>query len=505
MTRFDEFSRISIVFVTMFWLLTFKGASCQLMVFPVGSSRVTSAAGDNVTLAISFSGTSDPTVAWFMENLSVVVWTVTSATPPVVAESLMKVVRLESNGSLTLLNVTLNYTSNYTVEMTKPGLSKAVTSFTLTVFERPAGDPVCFIQTVNRSSLQYECQWPGGVPQANLTFPQLNSTSSGVGNFSLSVPAFTHLDGKAVTCNASHPTEAKTCTVTARSPADFLPAVRITPGPDNQTWVSISCVSAASPEAAVTWSRGGAALTNGTVYQMSSDATQIRIRVSNVSSLLLLNYSCTCFNPLGNRTRDVQLLGPSISPSTLVCNKDGTSVALSWETPPASVVTGFDIQMMGSDTNSYSTVGQEPGSARAANISALSPHLAYRFRVVPKALMIEGAPSMDCKVGQSNGPVVAGLAAGIPCSLVLLLLLGGLIYLYVHCSRKKSRQPRYPKSRSAEKAVTSSHSVVPRNHMRRGGLRCPPDYNTSQQTPSERSVSLPRFAPPPPVRVATTV
>lgn len=110
------------------------GAHCELVVSPVGSNRVNSTAGSNVTLAMSFSGAPDPAVAWFMGDLPVVTWTINSTTPPDIAENIRKVVQLEPNGSFTFVNVTIGYTNIYTVEMTKPGLSKAVTSFTLKVF-----------------------------------------------------------------------------------------------------------------------------------------------------------------------------------------------------------------------------------------------------------------------------------------------------------------------------------------------------------------------------------
>lgn len=213
--------------------------------------------------------------------------------------------------------------------------------------ERPAGDPVCFVQMGSFSNLDYHCQWPGGTPQANLTFPQLNSASWGVGIFSLPFPASRYLDGKAVMCIANHPTEQKTCSVTASKchrssrllvhkcsqmhsftvsysgrPVEFLPAVRSTAGPDNQTAVTISCVSPASPKALVTWSRGKETLTNGTNYQMSSDTTQLHIRDYNVSNLLLHNYSCTCFNPLGKQMGEVQLQG-----AVLLLLAVGTSIS----------------------------------------------------------------------------------------------------------------------------------------------------------------------------------
>lgn len=110
------------------------GGYCELMISPAGPKQVNSIAGSNVTLAVSFSGAPDPAVAWFMGHLPVVTWTINSTTPPDIAENIRKVVKLELNGSLTFVNVTLGYTNNYTVEMTKPGMSKAALTFTLEVF-----------------------------------------------------------------------------------------------------------------------------------------------------------------------------------------------------------------------------------------------------------------------------------------------------------------------------------------------------------------------------------
>lgn len=202
-----------------------------------------------------------------------------------------------------------------------------------------------------------------------------------------------------------------------------------------------------------------------------------------------------------------------------------------------------------------------------------------------------------------SGPAIAGIAAGIPCSLLFLLLLGGFIYLCVYCHKNRSkssfstrylimgtqlslnsvflcvvgRQTRYPVSRAVEKvrisliynymrrvkytpysthqilwttqwilhllikllprssqAITIQPDTIPPHNLLTGGLKSLPDYNRLQQvafqikhiqaedgcfcrfnakwtglfffqTPSERSVALPSFVPPAPVRVATTV
>lgn len=114
--------------------LTLAGAHSELVVSPAGPTEVKALAGSNVTLAVSFSGASDPAVTWFMRDLPVVTWTIDSSIPPDIAENRRRVLRIELDGSLTFVNVPLGYTSSYTVEMTKSGLGKSVTTFTLKVF-----------------------------------------------------------------------------------------------------------------------------------------------------------------------------------------------------------------------------------------------------------------------------------------------------------------------------------------------------------------------------------
>ncbi|KAK2844913.1 hypothetical protein Q5P01_011572 [Channa striata] len=692
--------RSSTYFFTFLLSFTFQAAPAELLVSPVGAAGLNAAAGSSVTLAVSFSGAPDPVVTWFMGRLHVVTWTLNSGAPPDIAENLRKVIRLEPNGSLTFANVTPDYTNNYTVEMTKPGLSRAVTGFTLRVFEliqdvvlsarpafaqegadqltlqyellrgiveqqtwffrgtelktsshylveqrslvilrpnrsdtgwytlvltnpfsnvtsqinvavlygpdepvlearpaqpfyvsgdslslschaeglpqptarwdfggqtlfashngvlnltnvrtgqggvytctllnkqtavqrqknmtlyvyeRPSGNPMCSVQSVTNTSLQYLCQWPGGSPQAQLSFPALN-TSSGAGSLSwiVTVTPTDNLSGRTFTCIANHPVEQNTCNITARSPVEFLPAVTTTVDSEDKIVVTIHCVSDASPRAVVSWTKGSEAIASGTVHQISSDTTQLQVRDSNVSNFLLQNYTCTCSNPLGIQRRETLLQGPSISDSNVLPNKDGTIVTLTWEIPPTSVVTGFNIEMLGPDllnnsgsqttgsSNTYRTIQQKPGTARSTDVFALNPRLTYQFRVMPKAGVTVGEPSVAHRIGPGtglSGPAVAGIAAGIPCGLLFLFLIGGLIYLYTRHNKNKSRQTRYPVSRAVEKTKSTQSDVAP-NHPAAGRLKSPPDYNRLQQTPSERSVALPTFTPPPPVRVATTV
>ncbi|XP_076593808.1 V-set and immunoglobulin domain-containing protein 10-like isoform X2 [Chaetodon auriga] len=425
-------------------------------------------------------------------------------------------------GVLNLTNARTSQGGVYTCTLLN-GLTKEKRqeSLTLNIFGKPPGDPMCSVQSVNNIDLQYHCRWSGGTPEAQLSFPALSNTSSGAGNFSLTITASDSLNGKTVTCMAEHPIQQNKCNVTASSPVEFLPAVRTTVDSDGKIVVTIHCVSEASPEAAVSWSKGSEDVAIGTTHQISSDTTQLTIRDYNVSNFLLQKYTCVCRNPLGNQTREVQLRGPSVSDSSLFRNQDGTVITLTWEVPPTSVVTGFDIQMKGTNLlsknrngtrtrrtpNRYHTIQQKPGSTRSTDIFNLDPKVTYRFRVIPRALMTEGEPSEVHRIGPGeglSGSAIAGIAAGIPCSLLFLFLLGGFIYLCVYCNKNESRQTRYPVSRAVEKAISTQTDSTPHNLLT-GGLKSPPDYNRLQQTPSERSVALPSFVPPPPVRVATTV
>ncbi|XP_068426801.1 V-set and immunoglobulin domain-containing protein 10-like [Clinocottus analis] len=707
MTWQFAFGRLCAVFLPILLSFTFQGAHCQLVVSPAGPPQVNALAGSNVTLAVTFSGATDPTVTWFMAGLPVVTWTINSGAPPDIDEDRRKVLRIEADGSLSFVNVPLGYTSNYTVEIIKSGLGKAITAFTLNVFdliqnvilstpsgsaqegaerftlqhsmlqgvveqqtwffsgmeikssshysveekslvilnpnrrdtgrytvlltnpfssvttdinvtvlygpdtpmlearparpfyvtgdslsiscqadgfpsptaewvfgsqtlvslqgvlnlkhvqtsqggnytcilinektkkkrqqisilniyERPMGDPQCSLQSVNNVDLRYHCQWLGGTPQAQLSFPALSNSSSGAGNLSLTFTASHDLDGKTVTCMADQPVEQNNCSITAGSPRMFLPAVETTVDSMGKIVVTIHCVSEASPQAVVSWSNGSEAV-GLPPYQISRDTTQLELRDYNVSNFLLQIYTCTCRNPLGSQRREIQLRGPSISDSSLFTNHNATIVTLTWEVPPTSIVTGFDIQMKGPDSlsrnrngnqtrgssNGFHTILPKPGPARSADILNLDPKLTYMFRVIPKARMTEGRPSEVHRFGAAeglSGSAIAGIAAGIPCGLLLLILLGALIYFCVYWNKNKSRPTRYPASRAVEKGGIKSHNnyntarteTTPHNLLT-GGMRSPPDYNRIHQTPSERTVALPAFIPPAPVRVATTV
>ncbi|XP_074540422.1 V-set and immunoglobulin domain-containing protein 10-like [Halichoeres trimaculatus] len=682
---------------------TFQGTHCELAVSPTGPTLVNTVAGSNVTLAVSVSGAPDPALVWLMGNLPVVTWTLNAALPPDIAENRSDVLRLEKDGSLMFVNAPVEYTSNYTIEVTKSGLGKAsivlelrvfeiiqnvtlstepnvaiegterftlqfnmaqgvieqqmwffndveiktnsqflmeqrrlvifeltrrdagrysvsltnpfssvtayinitvlygpdepvleahpvkpfyvageslnlsckaegfpqpivqwvfdgqnisdkgvlnLTSvnttqggvytctllnnltkkqsqknFTLNVYERPSGSPLCSVYSVNNNTdLQYHCSWLGGTPEAQLHFPALSSSSSGAGTFSLNVTASESLNGRLVTCTANHPLKQNECNITAGSPVEFLPFIRTTVDLKGKIVVTIHCVSEASPSAVVSWSKGSETVTNGTVYQISSNTTELQIRDYNVSNFLLQNYTCTCSNPLGSQRRETHLLGPSISGFSLFPDQDGTIVTLTWEVPPTSIVSGFDIEMKGPDlqsrnhidteakksSNTFKIIQTKPGNARSTDVLYLNPKRTYQFRVIPKAGTTKGEPTEVLRTGPGeglSGPAIAGIAAGIPCSLIFLLLLAGFIYLCVYCYKNRNPQIRYPGSRATEKAIKIQTTTTHHNQQKGGLKGAPPVYssNKSHLSPSERSVTPPSFVPPLPVRVATTV
>ncbi|XP_077431011.1 V-set and immunoglobulin domain-containing protein 10-like [Vanacampus margaritifer] len=454
--------------------------------------------GDSLTLSCQADGSPQPLVEWMFGG-----------------ETLPDI----HMGVLNLTRVQINQSGLYTCELRNQitGAQRQQT-VTLNVYDRPPGNPQCSVLSEDNRSLQYGCQWSGGTPPARLSFLDFGNGSS-LENVTVSVNASSELDGKIVTCQAQHPVENSKCIVTAESPQYFLPSVRTDVDSDGKIVASIRCLSHATPPAAVSWFRGGQPVIDGDL--ISDDTTSLHVRHRNVSVLLLQNYTCTCRNPLGGRSKHVHLQEPSISNFSLFPHKDGTIVTLTWEVPPTSIVTGFDIQMSGpalvsaDDGNvsqsrgsgdSFRTILPKPGTARSADIFHLHPKSTYRFRVLPRALMTEGQPTKALRIGPAgglSGPAIAGIAAGIPCSLLFLLLMCGLIYFFIYWSRAKRRQTRYPGSRAAEK-VTTTQTQTPHNLLT-GSAMTSPDYNRLRQTPSSLSVAPPTFVPPPPVRVATTV
>ncbi|XP_051921892.1 V-set and immunoglobulin domain-containing protein 10-like [Hippocampus zosterae] len=453
--------------------------------------------GDELTLSCQADGSPQPLAEWTFGGQTL-------------SDDLM--------GVLNLTAVQTNQSGLYVCrlrnQMTGAQRQRAVA---INVYERPAGRAQCSVVSEDNRSLRYSCRWSGGTPPAALSFPSFRVGSS-LENVNVTVNASSELDGRIFTCRAHHPVENSECNVTAESPQNFFPSVRTEVDSEGKIVVSMRCLSRATPPAAVRWFRGGEPL--GGDVLTGDDGASLRISHRNVSVLILQNYTCACRNPLGSRSKHLRLQEPAISNFSLFPHKDGTIVTLTWEVPPTSIVTGFDIQMSGpalasadgsiarskGNGDTFRTILPKPGSARSADVLGLDPKATYRFRVLPRALMTEGRPTEARRIGPADGlsgPAIAGIAAGIPCSILFLLLMCGLVYLAFYCSRAKRRQTSYPVSRAVEKVTTapmqSPHNLLP------GGVKSPPEYNRLHQTPSSLSVAAPPFVPPPPVRVATTV
>ncbi|XP_036393860.1 V-set and immunoglobulin domain-containing protein 10-like isoform X1 [Megalops cyprinoides] len=458
--------------------------------------------GDSVMLSCHADGDPSPIASWVFGGLTL----------PAQA-GMLNLTSIQSSQSGVYICVMLN-------NETGDQLEKSVT---IQVYERPSGDPMCSVTGVNgNQDLQYRCQWAGGTPEAQLSFPVLNATSSGSGDFNLTRKPSQDLNGKEVTCVASHPFLQRNCSVTARGPADFQPLVSSMVDADKKLVITIACASTSLPVATVTWSKGNQILTSGGRYQISSNTTLLFILDFHLNSTELGTYTCNAVNILGNQTNDVSVLGPTVSDLGLFPNQEGTMVTLTWETPRTSVITGFEVQMMGPSllpspggrqrrkraTNEFGTIQEKPSSARSTNISGLDPKATYRFRVIPTAGATRGQPSKELRAGPGgglSGPAIAGIAAGIPCGILLILIIIALIILCV-VWRRKRRQTRYPVSRAVEKVVATQPNLNTPHTLLTGGLKTsagPPDY--SVHLASERSSTLPSVVSPPPVRMATTV
>lgn len=464
-----------------------------LMVTPVKQFYVT---GDSLRFSCKADGFPPPTVSWMFGGMTL---------------------NDSSDGVLYLTNVNTRQDGVYTCtvinKQTKTSRHK---NLSISVYEKPDGSPVCSVKSLAGVNLQYNCAWPRGTPPAIVSFPALSNSSSGSGLFSLNVTASDSLSGAPVSCAANHPVQQSTCNVTAFPPAAFIPSLRFGVSSDGKIRVNISCVSAAVPESVVTWLRGIEQVSSRSVYSISP--TWLTIQDHNISNFLLHNYTCTCSNPLGVQQRQIHLLAPTISDSSLFPTQDGTVITLTWEVPPTSIVTAFDIQMLGPDltrlsfnsthvrSDSYRTIQQKPGSARSTDIFMLNPEETYKFRIIPKARLTEGDPSKVHRIGPGkglSGSAIAGIAAGIPGGIILLLVPIGLLCLIIYAKNNNEEQAHYPIT--TDKGLKTKAELASNDIRMAGGINFSPNYNRLHQASSERSMALPMFVPPPTVRVATTV
>lgn len=82
--------------------------------------------------------------------------------------------------------------------------------------EAPSGGPACSVQTVNGALLQFLCLWPGGAPEAQVSFPSLSLNASGYSNYSITINDTQRLHGQEIICKADHPLNQTQCSVIPR-------------------------------------------------------------------------------------------------------------------------------------------------------------------------------------------------------------------------------------------------------------------------------------------------
>nr|XP_023668813.1 V-set and immunoglobulin domain-containing protein 10-like isoform X1 [Paramormyrops kingsleyae] len=507
----------------VFTTLLFAGsADCDLSLAVQSPPMVIAKAGSNVILNVSFAGAQNPLIQWSAGALPIVTWVVSPNTLDI-APNYAGVVSLMPNGSLVFSNVQKNYSDTYTVSVTKSGFLSMTASITLLVF----APPVCSVQSAN-TNLNYTCQTPGDTISI-LSISQLNKTFSTSGSLSLVVPPAQNLSGMAISCIANQINITQSCSVTAQAPQGVAPTVSSTLSNGNLV-VTITCAIGSVPAANIIWFKGSQVLSNGGPYQISSDTTQLNITRLNLTVSDLSNYTCKLSNPFGPLQNSIQLIGPTISDSSLISNTAGTMVTLTWDVPSTSVFTGFNIQMEGPalqpsngtnqrrkrDTGGFQTIAVMPSSARSKQISGLDPKSNYWFWIVPLAGSVTGPPSQNYSVGPVPGQglskaAILGLAIGIPCGFLLLLIIIALIILCVVCCRRRRRQQTYPPPGASEKVVTGQTNLNTPHNLLTGGIQNGSPVKNPKGIP-ERQFPHPSTGtiPPPlpslsPMRLATTV
>ncbi|XP_073703060.1 V-set and immunoglobulin domain-containing protein 10-like, partial [Garra rufa] len=453
----------------------------DMPVLKVSPTKAFFVSGESLFLSCQAEGEPPPSATWFFNGESIAT---------------------SSTGTVHLSNVKTSQSGVYTCVMinNRTG-AKLQRNVTVIVYESPSGEPQCSVQAVDGgAALQFLCLWPGGAPEAQLSFASLSSNASGYGNYSMTVNDIQRLNGREINCKAEHPLIQTHCSVIPRGPVDFHSVILTSVNQDEQMIVVIHCSAEATPDALVHWIKNGNFLQTGPKYQISTNTTHLFIYDFNATTDLD-TFTCTAINPLGNKTVDTTLLGPQISNSSVFLSKDRTEVTLTWVVPLTSVITGFDIQMKGPELSSPSqnkhstasgflTIQLMSASARTTSVSGLNPETVYYFRVIPKAGTTKGEES-EHRIGPApglSGAAIAGIAAGIPCALFVLFI----VLAFIFCSRR-DRIPRYPVSRAVEKAAISQSTLNPHRLLR---ARLKPEYRRQQPE---------RLTPLPSVRMATTV
>ncbi|KAJ3605628.1 hypothetical protein NHX12_027673 [Muraenolepis orangiensis] len=138
---------------------------------------------------------------------------------------------------------------------------------------------------------------------------------------------------------------------------------------------------------------------------------QVKPGSAQNAGILNLDPKSTCANPLGRKawtTRllgvDIQMRGPALDP-TIGRSSEFRSLE-------------------------FRSIQVKPGSAQNAGILNLDPKSTYHFRVVSSAGRTVGEPSKQQRIGPGtglSGAAIAGIAEGIPCSLLALFTFTALL------------------------------------------------------------------------------
>ncbi|KAJ3605630.1 hypothetical protein NHX12_027675, partial [Muraenolepis orangiensis] len=92
----------------------------------------------------------------------------------------------------------------------------------------------------------------------------------------------------------------------------------------------------------------------------------------------------------------------------------------------------------------FRSIQVKPGSAQSAGILNLDPKSTYHFSVVSSAGRTVGEPSKQKRIGPGtglSGAAIAGIAEGIPCSLLALFTFTALLYLSVSYCKNTGKTP----------------------------------------------------------------
>ncbi|KAI4879308.1 hypothetical protein NFI96_021625, partial [Prochilodus magdalenae] len=368
------------------------GCDCALVVLPTGPTLIRAFVGENVTLGVSITGVSMPSVSWKNETLTLAMWTLDSSTSPGIAPELQGVLSVDQSGSLWLWNVPLSYNGTYTVTVTKVGFHVASVSFTLLVYESIKDVSV---DTASQDAVE-------GGPAFTLSY----SSKQG-----LATEAVWYFNGLVVADGLRYSVTDKSLTIKTPSRNDT-----------GQYGVNLS-------------------------NPFSKAAQQRNITVLYGPDQPVLEVS---------PTKAAFVSGETLS---LSCRAEGEPA------PSASWV--FNGQALPTTST---------GELKLADIQTSQSGI-YTCVLVNTKTSKHLERNVTIDVRGLSGPAIAGIAAGIPCGFLLVLLLLGLIALCYVCYKKKDRNPRYPVSRAVEKAVINQPDLTVPQNLLSSGLKLPPDYN----------------------------